>query len=85
MPEEVIEICGQEYDESMGCEPMVLFWYAEEGSDVVEGQDLCEIESAKAVVVITAPATGKLTEILVKETESVASGQLLARLQPASA
>lgn len=85
MSEEVVEIRGQEYDESMGCEPMLLFWYAEEGSAVVEGQDLCEIESAKAVVVITAPADGTLTEILVKETESVDSGQLLARLTVSSA
>lgn len=81
MSEQIIEIRGQEYDESMGCEPMLLFWYAEEGAYVVEGQDLCEIESAKAVVVITAPASGTLIEVLVKETESVASGQLLARLK----
>ena len=80
---EAIEIRGEEFDESMGCEPMLLFWYANAGDKVVEGQDLCEIESAKAVVVITAPADGVLAEILVKETEPVGSGQLLARLSPA--
>ena len=82
MANEVIEIRGQEYDESMGCEPMLLFWYAEAGAEVVEGQDLCEIESAKAVFVITAPASGTLIEILVHESEPVASGAVLARLRP---
>jgi pyruvate/2-oxoglutarate dehydrogenase complex dihydrolipoamide acyltransferase (E2) component len=81
MPEELIELRGEEFDESMGCEPMLLFWYANEGEAVVEGQDLCEIESAKAVTVVTAPADGVLAEVLVKESEPVGSGQLLARLR----
>lgn len=75
-----IEIRSEEFDEGLGCEPMLLFWYANEGDTVVEGQDLCEIESAKAVTVITAPAEGLLSAILVKESEPVGSGQLLARL-----
>ena len=82
---EMIEIRGEEFDEGMGCEPMLLFWYAAEGDAVVEGQDLCEIESAKAVVVVTAPADGVLAEICVKETEPVGSGELLARLEVSSA
>ncbi|MEI6501820.1 MAG: lipoyl domain-containing protein [Armatimonadota bacterium] len=81
----LLELRGDEFDESMGCEPMLLFWYVNEGDAIVEGQDLCEIESAKAVVVITAPADAVLEEILVRESEAVGSGQLLARLRVSSA
>ena len=78
---EFVEIRAEEYDEGHGCEPMLLFWYVDPGDPVVEGQDLCEIESAKAVVVITAPASGVLTEILVPESAAVGSGQLLGRIE----
>jgi pyruvate/2-oxoglutarate dehydrogenase complex dihydrolipoamide acyltransferase (E2) component len=85
MPETLVELRSEEFDESMGCEPMLLFWYADEGDAVVEGQDLCEIESAKAVTVITSPADGVLAEILVRESDAVGSGQLLARVKVTSA
>ena len=78
----LVEVRGQEYDESMGCEPMLLFWYVNEGDAVTEGQDLCEIESAKAVFVITAPVTGALEQILCPETAAVESGHLLATIRP---
>lgn len=81
MSEEYIEIRAEEYGADSGCEPMLLFWYVEPGSTVVEGQDLCEIESAKAVVVVTAPASGVLAEILIAEGSAVDSGHLLARLK----
>jgi pyruvate/2-oxoglutarate dehydrogenase complex dihydrolipoamide acyltransferase (E2) component len=60
---------------------MVLFWYVNAGEPAVEGQDLCEIESAKAVVVVTAPASGTLEEVLVAEGEPVASEQVLGRIR----
>lgn len=82
---ELIDIIAPEYDEASGCEPMLLFWYVNAGDAVVEGQDLCEIESAKAVVVITAPADGTLTEIVAGEGYGIESGQVLGRLQPAAA
>jgi pyruvate/2-oxoglutarate dehydrogenase complex dihydrolipoamide acyltransferase (E2) component len=85
MSETMIELRGDEFDETLGCEPMLLFWYANEGDAVVEGQDLCEIESAKAVTVMTAPVDGVLAEILVGESDPVGSGQLLARLAVPSA
>lgn len=76
---EIVDVCIAEFDDA-GCEPMVLFWYVEAGDPVVTGQDLCEIESAKAVTVITAPEDGILTEILAGEGDPVASGQVLAKI-----
>jgi pyruvate/2-oxoglutarate dehydrogenase complex dihydrolipoamide acyltransferase (E2) component len=78
----LIEVRGEEYDETMGCEPMLLFWYVNEGDTVVQGQDLCEIESAKAVFVITAPVSGTLEQVLCAETAAVESGHLLATIRP---
>lgn len=78
----LVDIRAEEYDEAGGCEPMLLFWYVEPGQPVVAGQDLCEIESAKAVVVITAPCTGTVAELLVTEGGAVASGQVLGRIRP---
>lgn len=80
MSEQLVDILADRYEDA-GCEPMLLFWYAGQGEPVFEGQDLCEIESAKAVVVITAPASGTLAEILVPEGEAVASEQVLARIR----
>jgi pyruvate/2-oxoglutarate dehydrogenase complex dihydrolipoamide acyltransferase (E2) component len=76
----LLEFRAEEFDER-GCEPILLFWYVEEGDAVGEGQELCEIESAKAAFVLTSPAAGTLAEICVHETEPVGSGQLLGRIR----
>ncbi len=78
--EDVVDFRADEFDER-GCEPILLFWYLEEGDPIEQGQELCEIESAKAAFVLTSPATGTLAEICVRETEPVGSGQLLARIR----
>ncbi|PIX46515.1 MAG: branched-chain alpha-keto acid dehydrogenase subunit E2, partial [Armatimonadetes bacterium CG_4_8_14_3_um_filter_66_20] len=51
MAEELVDVRAEKFDER-GCEPMLLFWYPEVGDHVEEGQDLCEIETAKAAFVI---------------------------------
>jgi pyruvate/2-oxoglutarate dehydrogenase complex dihydrolipoamide acyltransferase (E2) component len=79
----LIEVRADEWDESLGCEPMMLFWYVAEGDAVAEGQELCEIESAKAVFVITAPCSGVIEQILCPESAAVDSGHLLATVRPA--
>lgn len=81
----MIPVRAEEYDQSLGCEPMLLFWYPAEGDQVVAGQDLCEIETAKAVFMIQAPAAGRLARIHVREGEAVGSGQLLAEIEPEGA
>jgi len=83
--EQLVDILSEAYDEQSGCEPMMLFWYMETGAPVAEGQDLCEIETAKAVFVITAPCAGTLAEILVHEGDAVASAQVLGRISPEGA
>lgn len=83
MAEQPLEIRAEKFDER-GCEPLLLFWYPEVGDHVEEGQDLCEVETAKAAFVIAAPAAGTLAEIIVREGESVDSEQLLGRIQPDS-
>ena len=76
----LVEVRAEKFDER-GCEPMLLFWYPEVGDHVEEGQDLCEIETAKAAFVIAAPATGILAEVSVHEGEAVGSEQLLGRIR----
>lgn len=71
----------QPEEEQHSCEAMLLFWYAEEGDEVGEGDDLAEIETAKAVVVVQAPAAGILREILVREGDAVEPAQRLAVLE----
>jgi len=75
----LVDIRCEEFEQS-GCEPMMLFWYVGIGDHVEEGQDLCEIETAKAVFVIKAPASGTIAELLVAETEPVESAQVLGRI-----
>ncbi len=77
-----IAVRADEFDDRR-CEPMLLFWYVAVGEPVIEGQDLCEIETAKAVLVVTAPASGTLAEVCVAEGEAVESRQVLARIAPA--
>ena len=77
-----VEVRAEEFDDR-GCEPMLLFWYVNAGDQVEAGQDLCEIETAKAVFVVQAPEAGVVKEILVGEGDAVESAQLLARVEVA--
>lgn len=74
--EDVVYVCAEEFDETE-CEAMLLFWHVEEGGQVRKGDELAEVETAKAVFVIEAPADGTLVEIFVKEGDAVRSGQRL--------
>jgi biotin carboxyl carrier protein len=70
-------VSAGEFDESQ-CEAMLLFWHFEEGKAVRKGDELAEVETAKAVFVIEAPADGVLSRIYVREGDAVGSGQRLA-------
>ena len=71
----------QAEDEQTSCEAMLLFWYHSEGDSVEADQDMAEIETAKAVVVVKAPETGVVKEILVHEGDAVDPGAKLAVLE----
>lgn len=59
-------------------EGTVVRWLKGVGDIVQQDELLCEIETAKAVQEITAPAAGKITEILVAEGEEVPVNTALA-------
>lgn len=81
MAETMVEVKANEFDPERGCAPMMLFWYVDEGARVREGDDLGEVETAREVYVVRAPASGTLKRILVREGEDVASGQTLAFIE----
>lgn len=62
-------------------EGTVYRWLKAVGDSVQEGEVLVEIENAKAMQEVTAPASGTLTEILVAAGESVAVNTPLAMIE----
>ena len=67
-------------------EGTVVKWLIARGGTVERDQPLLEVETDKVALEIPSPATGVLTDILVREGETVPVGTLLARLdgQPAT-
>ena len=78
----IVYICAGEFGDDLGCEPLLLFWHVDEGQHVEEGQELAEVETAKAVFVIECPVSGTLESILLREGEPVGSTQRLAAVRP---
>jgi pyruvate/2-oxoglutarate dehydrogenase complex dihydrolipoamide acyltransferase (E2) component len=46
-------------------------WLKREGDPVTEGEDIAEVEAEKTTVVVVAPESGTLSNILVQEGETV--------------
>jgi 2-oxoglutarate dehydrogenase E2 component (dihydrolipoamide succinyltransferase)/2-oxoisovalerate dehydrogenase E2 component (dihydrolipoyl transacylase) len=67
-------------------EGTVVKWLIARGGSVERDQPILEVETDKVALEIPSPATGVLTDILVREGETVPVGTLLARLdgQPAT-
>src|SRR5437763_4064877 len=61
-------------------EGTILKWIVEEGGEVKRGEPLCEIETDKANMTYEADTDGTLTEIVVPEGETVALGEVIARI-----
>jgi pyruvate dehydrogenase E2 component (dihydrolipoamide acetyltransferase) len=61
-------------------EGTILKWIVEEGGEVKRGEPLCEIETDKANMTYEADTDGTLLEIVVAEGETVALGELIARV-----
>ncbi len=56
----------------------IVQWYVAEGDTVTEGQPICEVEAAKAVFDVEAPASGVLARIVVKAEETAEVRDLIA-------
>jgi len=56
----------------------VSFFYVEEGLEISEGDDLCEMLTDKATFNVPSPVTGKVMKILVEEDAEVKVGESLA-------
>jgi pyruvate/2-oxoglutarate dehydrogenase complex dihydrolipoamide acyltransferase (E2) component len=69
-----------EYEEE-GCSATLLFWYKREGEQVEEGDELAEIETAKSILTVVAPASGTMKQILIGEGEEVSAGIQLAVIE----
>jgi pyruvate dehydrogenase E2 component (dihydrolipoamide acetyltransferase) len=61
-------------------EGTILKWIVEEGGEVKRGEPLCEIETDKANMTYEADTDGVLIEIVVQEGETVALGEVIARI-----
>jgi pyruvate dehydrogenase E2 component (dihydrolipoamide acetyltransferase) len=61
-------------------EGTILKWIVEEGGEVKRGEPLCEIETDKANMTYEADTDGTLIEIVVAEGETVALGEVIARI-----
>ena len=79
------EIVMPQLGESIA-EGTVVKWLIARGGTVERDQSLLEVETDKVALEIPSPAAGVLTDILVREGETVPVGTLLARLdsQPAA-
>jgi pyruvate/2-oxoglutarate dehydrogenase complex dihydrolipoamide acyltransferase (E2) component len=55
----------------------IASWIKEVGSPVIKGEDLAEATTEKITLYVTAPADGKLVEILVPVGEKVKVGDVL--------
>lgn len=62
-------------------EATVLEWMVGEGEEVEQGEVLLTIETDKATGDVEAPASGRLTRVLVSEGDTVRPGDLLAEIE----
>src|ERR1700682_6611749 len=66
-------------------EAQLVAWKVEEGAQVEINAPLCEVETAKAVVVIPSPWAGTIQKIHARPGESVAVGEALVTITAAEA
>lgn len=62
-------------------EGTVVKWLVPVGGEIQKDQSLLEVETEKVALEIPSPATGLLSEIVVREGETVPVGTLLARIE----
>ena len=59
-------------------EATLSFFFVDEGGDVKEGDDFCEMVTDKATFNVPSPCTGKVKKLCVEEDDVVEVGGLLA-------
>lgn len=59
---------------------LVSYWYSRRGEEVWEGDRLVEVLVGAATFDVSAPASGRLVEIRVREDERIRPGEILGRL-----
>jgi pyruvate/2-oxoglutarate dehydrogenase complex dihydrolipoamide acyltransferase (E2) component len=62
----------------------IVRWLKSVGDELVEGEDLVEIESAKVNEVIKAPVAGALTRLAAAQGQVVGVGAVLAEIEERS-
>jgi len=62
-------------------EAVLLCWYVEVGDSVDEDDPLCDVETDKAVVEITAPCAGDIVDLRAEPEEQVAVGEIIAVIE----
>jgi pyruvate/2-oxoglutarate dehydrogenase complex dihydrolipoamide acyltransferase (E2) component len=63
-------------------EGTITQWLKAEGDAVTEGEPIVEIETAKATQAVEAPASGRLSKILVAVGETVAVSTQIGLIEP---
>jgi len=72
-------------EQTEGTRSQILRWLKQVGDSVAENEPLIEIETDKVTVEFASPATGVLREIIKHEQEEIAPGELLGRIDAATA
>src|SRR5437762_2760493 len=72
-------------EQTEGTRSQILRWLKQVGERVAENEPLIEIETDKVTVEVASPATGVLREIIKHEQQEIAPGELLGRIDAATA
>jgi 2-oxoglutarate dehydrogenase E2 component (dihydrolipoamide succinyltransferase) len=72
-------------EQTEGTRSQVLRWLKNVGETVAENEPLIEIETDKVTVEVASPGAGVLREIVKREQEEIAPGEVLGRIEAADA
>ena len=59
----------------------IVKWLKKEGESVEKGRSLLEVETAKVVIEVKSPASGRISKILAPEGAEVAVGEKIAIIE----
>ena len=79
----IIEVVVPQLSESVA-EATLLTWNKKIGESVARDENLIDVETDKVVLELPAPAAGVLVEIIAADGATVASGQLIAKIDTAA-